>query len=477
VSRRQLTYRSDDGEDLRAGFDAIRRELDLPDGFPPEVLAEAEQAAKAPRWPALDRTDIPLLTIDPPESMDLDQALHIERRGDGYRVHYAIADVAAFVRPGGSLDQECHRRVNTLYFPDGRTPLHPTVMSEGAASLLPGQATPAALWTIDLDSSGDPRDVTVRRALVRSRDRFDYAGAQGMLDAGTADERLLLLGEVGRLREARERERGGVDLPIPEQEVVETHGPSGPVYDLKYRSKLPVEGWNAQISLLTGMAAAELMLYGEVGLLRTLRAAPAQEIARLRRVAHGLGVEWSRDMEYDDLIRVLDPARPTHAAMLEELTVLLRGAGYTTFEGALPELATHAAIAAPYAHVTAPLRRLADRYATEVCLSLVAGAEVPDWARVALPTLPNEMEDGARRAGMAERACIELVEAHLLRDRVGEVFDGVVIEANHGDGVVQLPSPPVRAKCSGEKLPLGERVQVRLIAADAVKREVRFALA
>jgi exoribonuclease R len=474
MPRRYLTYRPRGGEDLRAGFDAIRRELKLPAGFPASVLDEATQASSAPVLPALDLTEIPFLTIDPPESMDLDQALYIERRGPGYRLHYAIADVASFLRPGGVLDAECHRRVTTLYLPDGRTPLHPTVLSEGAASLLPGQVRPAVVWTISLDSSGEPSGVVVRRGLVRSIDRYDYAEVQALVDGGTAEERLLLLRELGELRSAREADRGGVDLPVPEQDIVEVPGPS---YELVYRSKPPAEQWNAQMSLLTGMAAAELMVAGGIGLLRTLYGAPPEEVTRLRRVARGLGVSWPDDMQYDDLVRSLDPAVPAHAALIEELTILLRGSGYAAFDGAAPPQAVHAAVAAPYAHVTAPLRRLADRYATEVCLCLVAGVDVPEWVRAALPALPDEMSEGARRAGAVENACISLVEAHVLRDRIGEVFDAVVIDANREGGTVQLPVPPVRARCVGDRLPLGERVRVRLVHADPVRREVRFALA
>ena len=88
------------------------------------------------------------VTVDPPGSRDLDQAMHLSRRNSGYRVRYAIADVASFVRPGGAIDQEAIRRVETLYSPDTRTPLHPPVLSEGAASLLPGQTRPALIWTI-----------------------------------------------------------------------------------------------------------------------------------------------------------------------------------------------------------------------------------------------------------------------------------------------------------------------------------------
>ena len=129
--------------------------------------AAAAQAAAAPRLPDLDRTDIPFVTIDPASSMDLDQALHIERDGDGYVVRYAIADLAAFITPGDPVDAEANRRGETLYGADSKVPLHPKVISEDAGSLLPDQVRPALLWTIKVDDTGEGTDVTVQRARVR----------------------------------------------------------------------------------------------------------------------------------------------------------------------------------------------------------------------------------------------------------------------------------------------------------------------
>jgi exoribonuclease R len=473
VPRRHLRLRSFDGAELRAGFARIRAELELPDGFPTEVAAEAGEAVREVSLPSYDVTSLPFLTIDPPGSMDLDQAMHIERRGQGYRVRYAIADVASFVRPGGAVDAEARARGETLYSPDTRTPLHPPMLSEGAASLLPGDPRPALLWTLDLDSAGEERAVEVRRAAVRSVDRFDYATVQQAIDAGTADERLLLLAEVGRLRKEREVERGGVSLPIPEQEVVEDDGQ----FRLSYRVPLPVESWNEQISLMTGMAAAGLMLHAEIGVLRTLPQAPEEEIRKLRRAAKVLDVSWPDGVAYAEVIRGLDPHNSRHAALLEDATALLRGAGYTAFDGGVPENATHAAVAAAYAHATAPLRRLVDRFVGEVCLAVCAGEEVPGWVREALPELPARMADSDRRAGELERECVALMEAVVLRDAVGQVFEAVVVEANgKGSGTVQLREPAVRAPCDGD-LPLGERVRVRLMTADVERRSVRFALA
>lgn len=475
MSGRVLRYQPSDGATLRAGFDVIRKHYDVPAGFPEPVMREAEDVAQRNAWPGIeDQTDIEFVTIDPPGSMDLDQALHITRRtGAGYRIHYAIADVASFVRPGGAIDNEANERGATLYMPDGRAPLHPVVISEGRASLLPGEDRPALLWTIDLDSSGEQVAVDVRRAVVRSRARFTYAEVQRSLDADTAAELFVLLREVGRLREERAVERGAVWLPTAEQTVVEEDGS----YSLVFRAPLPVEGWNAEISMLTGMAAAELMLYGEIGIVRTLPEPSDDAVKRLRKVARALDIDWPDKVRYPEMIRNLDVTDPRQAALLQEATALLRGSGYAAFAGGVPELATHAALAAEYAHVTAPLRRLADRYAGEICVALCAGREVPEWVRTGLPALPGVMERAAQKASAVEGACVSYVEAVLLSGAVGETFDGVVLDLNDdGDGgVVQLADPAVRGRIEGPDLRLGRRIRVRLVEADVEARQIRFA--
>ncbi|MDF3143894.1 MULTISPECIES: RNB domain-containing ribonuclease [unclassified Streptomyces] len=456
---------------LRAALTALRAELGVSGSFPPEVLAEAERAAKAPALPPYDATDVPFFTIDPPTSTDLDQAMHLSRQDTGYRVRYAIADVAAFVVPSGALDRETHRRVTTLYFPDEKVPLHPTLLGEGAASLLPDQVRPAVLWTIDLDAQGRTLAVDARRALVRSRAKLDYDGVQKQIDTGTAEEPLALLKEIGELRERLEVERGGISLNVPEQEIIERDHDH--TYELAYRAPHPADGWNAQISLLTGMAAADLMLAGGTGILRTLPAAPDGAVGRLRRTAHALHIDWPHHVSYAELVRSLDPHRPPHAAFLQECTTLLRGAGYTVFrDGNLPAITTHSAVAAPYTHCTAPLRRLTDRYAAEICLAAAAGQPVPDWVVAALDELPARMAEGTRRAGRVERECVDIVEAALLKGRVGEVFDGWVVDVDERQpavGVVQLESPAVIGRIDGtgsSPLPLGERLPVRLTQAD-----------
>jgi exoribonuclease R len=454
-------------------FAAIRAEFAVPEEFPPEVLAEAEQRTREPVLPELDATDLPLVTLDPAGSRDLDQAVHLARRDGGYRVSYAIADVGAFARLGTALDAEARRRGQTLYSPDRRTPLHPPVLSEGAASLLPDQLRPAVLWTIDLDADAEPVRVELRRARVRSRAQLDYVSVQAQVDAGALPDPLVLLPELGRLLERRALERGAVELGTPEQEVVAA--PDGG-WTLALRGDLPVEGWNAQISLLTGRCAAALMLDGGVGLLRTLPPPRPEDVERLRVLAPALGVDWPADAGPGAVIAALDAGRPGHAAFLEEAAALLRGAAYTPFDGAPPEQPFHSGVAAPYAHVTAPLRRLVDRFGTEACLALCADRDPAPELRAALPELPALMSASDRRTREVERAAVEAVEAWVLRGREGQVFPAVVVDAENGRGTVALDGLAVRGRCDGDGLRPGTRVRVRLEEADVTGRRIRFRL-
>ncbi len=461
---------------LRRGIAAIRDEQSLPSDFPEEAQRTAVASAAAPRLPDLDRTDLPMVTVDPASAMDLDQALHLARAGSGYVLSYAIADVAAYVTAGDPVDREAHRRGQSFYGADSKIPLHPTVLSEDAGSLLPGQTRPALLWTVTMDADGERTDTRVQRALVRSRAKLSYDEVQRSLDAGTADESLQLLREVGEKRIALEIERGGMTLPMPEQEIVVQDGE----WSLEFRSELPVELWNAQMSLLCGFGAAALMLDGGVGILRTLPPPDPRDVKRLRRVAHALKLDWRRAESPADFIRRLDPADPAEAAMAVASTRLLRGSGYTPFDGAPPDQTEHAALASPYAHVTAPLRRLVDRFAGEICVSLCAGQPVPEWVLAAMPDLPDEMRESTRRANAYENAVVDLVETGILRRRVGEEFAAAVVEVDRKTphrGVVTVEEPAIEAEVeSSSALPLGHEVTVRLEAADLATRTVEFRL-
>ncbi|NKE60213.1 RNB domain-containing ribonuclease [Lentzea sp. PSKA42] len=451
-------------------FDAVRAEFSLPSSFPAAALAEAEEAVSRSGGDRPDLTSIPLVTIDPPGAKDLDQALCLERTSTGFVVHYAIADLGTFVTPGGALDTEVRRRGQTIYLPDGNVPLHPTVLSEGAASLLPGVVRPAVLWTFTCSAEGVPTAVEVRRALVRSTAQFDYRSVQESFDAGDPHPSVAALAEFGPLRRALARQRGAIELQLPEQEI-ESNGEG---WKLVTRPRALVDSWNAEISLMTGMAAASIMLEARVGVLRTLPDPDVEAVASLRKSAAALRVPWPADVSPGAFLAGLDASRPDALALFTDATRLLRGAGYSAFSGSVPEAVTHAGVAAPYTHVTAPLRRLVDRFATEVCLAVTAGEELPSWLAEALPQLPSLMGASDSVASKVERATLDQVEAWVLSGRVGQEFEAVVLRSGENEAEVFVSAPPVLAKCAGKRLPEGERIRVRLDEADPVERRVRF---
>ena len=452
-------------------FGAVRTEFHLPEGYPPAAVAQARAASDRYASEREDRTDLAFVTIDPPDSLDLDQALHLDRTRDGFVLHYAIADVGAVVEPGGVLDVETRKRGQTFYLPDGKVPLHPKELSEGSASLLPDEDRPAVVWRIELDESARPLSCTVSRATVRSVARLDYAGVQADSEAGRLHPSIASLPEFGRLRTAAAVARGAIELRLPEQEVV----PDGDSWRVDLAPRTEADDWNAEVSLLTGMCAAAMMLDAKVGLLRTLPPAGPDAVEALRRTASALGIDWPESVGVGELLARLDPNSASTLVLMTEAPSLLRGADYAAFDGALPELTTHAAIGAPYAHVTAPLRRLSDRYSTEVCLAVTAGTPVPSWARDALGSMPEIMVGSDSLASKIDRACIDLTEATVLADRVGETFDATVLRSRNGKRTadVFVPSVSVMAKCVGDPAE-GEQVKIRLVSADVAKRTVEF---
>jgi exoribonuclease R len=460
---------------LAEALAAIPVALHISRDFPADVMAEAETAAAHPVLPDLDNTDVPYVTIDPAGSMDLDQALYLERAGDGYRVRYAIADVPSFVTPGGALDAETRKRGQTIYPPDGPIPLHPLILSNGATSLLPDQVRGAFVWDFALDAAANVTSTALTRARIRSTAKLDYVGVQAAIDNGTADPNVALLKEIGLKRIALEIARGAANLTLPDTEV---NGATVPTkgYELVRRQPQPSEDWNAQLSLMTGMAAAELMIGAKVGILRTMPEPEQWAIDRFRRQTVALGRPWPEDQKYGEYLRALDTTDPKQLAIMHAAGALFRGAGYTAFDGSVPVGLVQAAVGASYTHATAPLRRLVDRFVLVVCEAIAAGTEIPQWAREALPTLPGLMEHSAGVTSQFEHRAIDTVEAAVLSTRVGDVFDATVISLSKTGGSIQLTEPAVTAHCNG-RLTDGGVIRARLVQADIPSGQVVFDLA
>jgi exoribonuclease R len=385
---------------------------------------------------------------------------------------YAIAEVPAFVWPGSAIDAEARTRGQSLYAPDVRIPLHPTVISEDAASLRAGVTRPAFVWTFDLDAMGAVRSTTLVRARVRNRRQYSYVEVQDLIDNKLADESLSLLPEFGRLRAELERQRGGASLNRPDEEVVLVDG----TYVLERRSPLPVERYNAHLSLMTGMEAARIMLEGNVGILRTMPAPATETLAQFRRQVASLGCPWPENQNYGEYLRALDHSNPRALAAIHAATTLFRGAGYTVIDGEHPKEIIQAAVAAPYAHVTAPLRRLVDRFALVACEAIVAGRDVPNWVREALPELPKIMARTSSVAAQLERASVNAIEAALLSGRVGDEFDATVVSERADAGIIQIADPMITARISGT-VTAGLTVRARLVTAEISSGTVEFVLA
>jgi len=283
-----------------------------------------------------------------------------------------------------------------------------------------------------------------------------------------------LLPKVGALRQQLGRQRHAINLDLPEQ-IVEGDAQHG--WTLSFRAQLPVEQYNAEISLLTGTCAAALMLQAGFGILRTVPPPDKSAIAALRRIAPSLGIQWPDGAPPGDVLAGLDRTNPKHVAFLDHAGSLLRGSAYTPFDGAPPTQPLHAGVAAPYAHVTAPLRRLVDRFGNEICLAAQGKQPVPEWVRERVPQLPDAMAEADHRAHEADRAVVDLTEAWLLGGRIGQTFRATVLDADEKAATVALDEPAVRARCSGSDLSIGQQLGVRLVEADQASRTVRFEVA
>jgi exoribonuclease R len=448
---------------MTAGLDAIRDDVGVPTGFTPDQLAAAAAAAeRTPGSDHVDRTHQRFVTLDPESSVDLDQAFTIEHAGDDLILHYAIADVGWFVRAGDALDLEAFERAVTVYLPDRRATLYPPVLSEGAASLLPGVDRLAVVFTVRIASDGMTSLDGVERAVIRSQAKLAYdAVGPGDLPPG--------FDELHRRIEMAEARRGAPRVEFPEQEIDRTEDGR---YVLSFRPRLVSEEQNAALSLATNLAVAEALHRAGTGLFRVMPEVDERRHRKLRHSARAFGLEWPEDVHLDAFERSLPRDDPRTSAFLIAVRRAAGGAGYEPFDP--DERPWHSAIEATYAQATAPLRRLQDRYVIEAALAVAAGRAVPDAVEAAFGELPAAMSRGEQRANRAERQALDLAEAVVLRGREGEVFDAVVVDEGEWGVEVQIPEPAVLVRIAAKGVDPGDDVGVRLVAADVDGRRVEF---
>ena len=450
---------------LSSGLADIRAQFDVPATFPANVLGAAEEAAKRPVTGHADWTARSFVTLDPASSTDLDQAFSIERAGGDIILHYAIAHVSGFVPQGQALDVEAWVRGETIYMPDGKASLYPEQLSEGAASLLPNVDRPSVVFTVRIDPAGGASLDGAVPAIIRSGAKLSYEGVKpGDLPEGFAD--------LSRRIEEAEDARGAARVDAPEQALV--MDPSGH-FSLTFRPQAAAELQNAAMSLAANLAIAKALLEHRTGLFRVMPEPDERAVSRLRHSAKALGLEWSKGIALKDFERSLDPASPRAAAFRAAVRRAGPKASYAPYqEQTIP---WHSAMAATYAHATAPLRRLADRYVVDTVVRIANGLEVSDELDALFQRLPAVMAKAEAKAGQIDRAVLDLAEAVVLDGREGSLFSAVVTDIDERGARIQLSDPAVITRVDAKGAMPGDRVSVRLASVDLAQRQARFELA
>jgi exoribonuclease R len=462
---------SEAADPMAAGLAELRDQLKLPGPFAADVEQAAAAAVRSVDLSGrTDRRDLDMATLDPAGSTDLDQAYAVELDGDNVVLSYAIADVSAFVPRGSAIETEAWQRGETLYAPDGRVPLYPEALCQGAASLLPGVDRPAVLLDVVVDPAGIATLRSAARAVIHSRTQLAY-------EHTSADKLPAALRELYRRISVAEDARGAERIEFPEQELVRDDDGPHP-WRLSVRARQDSEDVNAAMSLAANLAVAQAMCHNGMGLFRVIPDPPPAALRALRKEATSLGIAWTDGEGLRAVSARLDATNPVHVAFLLAARRAGGRASYALWKQGEPP-PRHAAVAAIYAHATAPLRRLADRYVLDLVVDGASGSK-PSTAEVdTLARLPAVMERSDAKAGQLDRAAIDLVEAVLLADRVGETFGAVVLDGDGEHTRIQLDDPPVRAivdaSRNGATSP-GQRLTVRLTGADQRARRVELEL-
>jgi ribonuclease R len=474
-------------------------EHDIPTEFPREALDLAKAAAPVALGERTDLRDVPLVTIDPEDARDHDDAVwaapddHPDNPG-GFRLLVAIADVAHYVRPGDALDREAEKRGNSVYFPDRVVPMLPEAISNSLCSLRPHEDRPCLAIEMLIDRAGKKLRHRFLRGLMRSAARLTYGQAQAAQD-GRPDEvtaPLLepvlkpLYGGFQALLAARIK-RGTLDLDLPERRVTLV---DGAVARIEPRVRLDSHRLVEEYMIAANVAAAEALEARRQPCMYRVHDAPDPvKVEALREFAASLGLSLARGQVIRPAVfaRLLEQARRTpYAAMLNEL--VLRSQAQAVYS---PENLGHFGLALRrYCHFTSPIRRYADLLVHRALITAYGfgedGLQSDDGARFV--RLGEHISATERRAAAAERDAIDRYVAAFLAERVGEVFVGgitgvtrfglfVTLKDSGGSGIVPISSLPndyydhdehrhcLVGRRWGRAYRLGEIVAVRLVEA------------
>ncbi|WP_300378465.1 ribonuclease R [Henriciella sp.] len=464
---------------------------DIPVEFPNDVLNEVK-SIKPLDCPREDLTSLDLITIDPADARDHDDAIYAEKLEDGWKVIVAIADVAAYVRPGTALDREAQKRGNSTYFPDRVVPMLPFELSADACSLVELEDRPCMAVEMVFDQSGAKRSHRFIRGTMRSKAKLAYEEAQAAIDGttGGAGEPLLdsvlrpLWGAYEALGKARAK-RAPLDLDMPEKKV--EIGEDGKVKAIVEKERFDAHKLIEEFMIQANVAAAETLEEQGAPLLYRVHDQPSDaKIAALADFLQTIDIKWpvGERPQTSRFNRLMADTRDAdHAEAVSEM--VLRSQAQAVYD---PENLGHFGLnLTRYAHFTSPIRRYSDLIVHRALISSLKLGEdgLTKEMAASLQDMASHLVDTERRSMAAEREATDRYLALYLQDRVGAEFEGRItgvtpaglfirMAGTGADGFSPISklsddfwvhdeaSMALIARGSGKRFEMGQTVQVKL---------------
>ena len=483
----------------------------VPDQFSKDALEDAERAAPASLSGREDWRSLPLVTIDPPDARDHDDAVHAAPDEDpansgGFVLTVAIADVAAYVGPGRALDREALERGNSVYFPDRVVPMLPERISNDLCSLRENEDRPALAVRMVVARDGRKLRHTFQRIMMRSAAKLSYQQAQAAIDGAPDATSALLLESVLRplwraydaLKLAREK-RGPLDLDLPERKLLLK--PDGTVDRVVTPPRLEAHRLIEEFMILANVAAAETLEDARQVLIYRVHDEPTLEkMNNLAEFLSSLGIKLAkgqalRPAQFNAILERVNGSE--HERLVNE--VVLRSQAQAEY--AAQNYGHFGLHLSRYAHFTSPIRRYADLIVHRALIrALRLGTDgLPDMEISELEEIATRISAAERRATAAERETTDRLIATWLADRIGEIFEGriagvtraglfVKLSETGADGFV--PAATLGADYfrydegahalignrTGETHRLGDTVSVKLVEAAPFAGALRFEL-